>query len=449
MKLNSGWQLRSKFYINTKFWKMTNLFKWLTVAAFALSCSLTNTFAQSNSDVITALNEQLIPLKTLSTEADFTDLEKVKNILKGKAIIGIGEATHGTHEFFVFKHRMLEFLVKELGVKTIVIEADFAGTQLMNDFVVNGKGSAEQSIWSMGFSGTTQEFVDLANWLKSYNETQLPENKVQFYGCDMQYGTFAAKTIKNYLEQRNLLTPEMSIGLDAMNKFMPALTATEKTAIRNTVINLSSIRFADHDTAKNAMYKRDFTQLQQFVDYMDAQSKNFPAKQSDMRDKYMAENCEFIYNYTHHNKMMIWAHNEHIRKSAGSDGYHRMGILLAQAFNDKYYAMGFDFYSGKMRSFDTKLKKNVAVNLPSAKAESSGAIFSQCNTPNFIFDFKSACANLALNSFLNSKIQSSFFGAEFVAGQAAHYVTQKLADTFDAIIFIRETNASMDIKTPN
>lgn len=428
---------------------MINSIKWFAIAVIALNFTICHTYAQSNSNLITAINEQLIPLKTLSPDADFNDLERVKYILKDKAVIGIGENTHGAHEFFIFKHRMLELLIKEIGVKTIVIEADFAGTQLMNDFVVNGKGSAEKSIWSMGFTGTTQEFIDFANWIKTYNETQSPENKVRFYGCDMQYDVFAANTIRNYLLQHNSLTPEMNIGFDAMNKFMPALNSKEKAAIRNTVIAITNIRFADQDTGKNTLYKRDVRELQQFVDYMDAQSQMQPAKQSDMRDRYMAENCEWIYEHNLNNKMMIWAHNEHIRKSEGSDGFHRMGMFLSESWNDKYYAIGFDFYSGKMRSFDMKLKKNVAVDLSSAKEGSSGAIFAQCNTPNFILDFKNALADPVINSFLNRKIQSSFFGAAFVPGGTPHYVTHKLIETFDAIIFIREISASTDIKTLN
>ena len=427
---------------------MSSSIKWLAIAVFAFNFNIKHGYAQSNSNLITSINEKLIPLKTLSPDTDFNDFAKIKNIFDDKAVIGVGEATHGTHEFFVFKHRMLKFLVKEIGVKTLVLEADFAGTQMMNDFVVNGNGTAEQSIWSMGFSGTTQEFINLVNWLRSYNETQLPENKVRFYGCDMQYGVFAAKAIKNYLSQHNSLTPEMTMGFDAMNKFIPALTGKEKAAIRNTVIALAGIKFEDQDTAKNTLYGHDVRELQQFVDYMDGQSSTFPAKQSDIRDKYMAENCEWIYNYTQHNKMMIWAHNEHIRKSKGSDGFYRMGMYLSKSFLDKYYAMGFDFYSGKMRSFDMKLKKNVAVDLPPAKDGSSGAIFSKCNTPNFVLDFKTASADPIVNSFLNRKIQSSFFGAEFVPGQAPHYDTNKLAETFDAIIFIMETNASTDIKKP-
>ncbi len=102
---------------------MPRLFKHLSIASLFLFFAHSS-FAQA--DLTIALNQQLILLKTLEPGDGFGDLEKLKVILKDKPIIGIGEATHGTHEFFLFKHRMLQFLVKEMGVKTFVIEDDFA-----------------------------------------------------------------------------------------------------------------------------------------------------------------------------------------------------------------------------------------------------------------------------------------------------------------------------------
>lgn len=61
----------------------------------------------------TALKGAVIPLKTVKAENGFKDLEPLKTILKDKKIVAMGEATHGTKEFFQMKHRMLEFLVEK------------------------------------------------------------------------------------------------------------------------------------------------------------------------------------------------------------------------------------------------------------------------------------------------------------------------------------------------
>lgn len=173
---------------------------------------------------------------------------------------------------------------------------------------------------------------------------------------------------------------------------------------------------------------------------MNAKSSN---DENNVRDKYMAENVAWIYNHTNHNKMMIWAHNEHIGKVADNNKLQRMGMLLAELFKDQYYAFGFDFNSGKFSGGDPKTGRYVVSTIPYAKPGSSGALFAQCNTANFILDFKTASANPDINKFLNSKLTSIFIGASSLQGKAPHYSTHKLADTYDGIIFIRETSPSI------
>jgi erythromycin esterase len=222
---------------------MSKPYKYLLFALF-IFINIKNTCAQGQDDLVTALNQELIPLKMLTAGSGFDDLEKLKPLLKDKQVIGIGEATHGTHEFFVFKHRMLVFLVKEMGVKTFVIEGDFAGTQVLDDYVINGKGEVQNAIAGTGFGiWMTGEFVDMIDWLKDYNAAQPADNKVHVFGCDMQWGTFAVQSLKVYLDKTNQFTPEMAQGFEAFKKYMPALTNTEKSALRTSVKSLSKVEF--------------------------------------------------------------------------------------------------------------------------------------------------------------------------------------------------------------
>ena len=71
------------------------------------------------------LNERAIPLVSVKAGAGFDDLQPLKSVLKDVRVIGLGEATHGTREFFQFKHRMLEFLVQEMGYTVFAIEASY------------------------------------------------------------------------------------------------------------------------------------------------------------------------------------------------------------------------------------------------------------------------------------------------------------------------------------
>jgi erythromycin esterase len=406
--------------------------------------------AQHQALLTDAINNKLIPIKTLKPDGDFTDLQPLKEILKDKKIIGLGEATHGTHEFFVFKHHMLEFLVKEMGFKTFVIEASFTGTQTINDYVLYGKGNPYEGLSAMGFGiWMTDEFVQMAEWVKTYNQSQPIQNRVKFYGCDMQDGQTSTRLIKDYLTQSKQLTTEIEDGFKVMTKQWASITDDDKKGMKNTITLLKNIRLASADTDRVNLYNHDVRALEQFVIYINSNSKFYPSKSTEIRDWFMAENCAWIYNYTKCAKMMIWAHNEHVRKAKDNYNVTRMGMLLNAQFKDNYYAFGFGFGSGAIRAFDKDTGKYGSYDVPAINSSDNyDAAFARASSPDFILDLKTASADEGLKLFLNEQHYAYTVGAIFTDFKDTHrlLVRQKLAEAYDAIIFFRKTTAAIEIK---
>lgn len=153
-------------------------------------------------ELTTRLEENLIPLKTTKAENGFEDLMPLKEILKDKKIIGMGEATHGTAEFFEMKHRMFEFLVEEMGYRVFAIEAEFGGSQIVNEYILEGKGNVDKCLDAMQFwTWHTEEVADMIQWMKDYNENPENESKIKFYGYDMQNVDNSIKYVLDYLER--------------------------------------------------------------------------------------------------------------------------------------------------------------------------------------------------------------------------------------------------------
>jgi len=412
---------------------------------FIILINVSSVFAQSEDALVKAVNARLIPLRTVLPDTGFADMMALKPFIKDKQVFALGEATHGTSEFFSFKHRMLQFLVKEMGVRTFVIEGDFAGAQIMNDYVLHGKGDANKGLMGIGFGvWMTQEVVDMANWMKAYNATQTPDNKVTFWGCDMQWGATAMQALKAHLLPGNQFSPAMEEGLKVLNKYLIEISRSDKKILNTAIAELERISFNDVDTA---IYKHYITAIKQTAELLDSKSKIFPTRSSDVRDRYMAENCRWIYNYTGHKKMMIWAHNEHIVRAPGSYSYVRMGMHLSKVWKDDYYAMGFELFSGKMNSFDVRAGKAVTVTLPSAQPGFSSSIFAAANAPNFIIDLKMALNNPILNTYFHSKTGYYFIGAGYIPQKEPNVSTRVLANSYDAIIFIKETTPAKEIVT--
>jgi erythromycin esterase len=84
-------------------------------------------------------------------------------------IVGLGEATHGTHEFFTMDQRMLEFLVKQMGFTTLAFEnGNWDPTRPIDSYVLTGEGDARQLLFqAFNFSLRTQEILNVIAWIRA------------------------------------------------------------------------------------------------------------------------------------------------------------------------------------------------------------------------------------------------------------------------------------------
>src|SRR5262245_28688700 len=157
-------------------------------------------------DVIAWLKANAIPLATAEPGGDFKDLEPLRAVIGNARIVAMGEATHGTREFFQLKHRLIEYCVSQLGFTIIGFEAEYGTTLAVNDYVLDGKGSAADTVTGMGFSiWDTEEVLALVEWIRAWNASH--DRKVKFYGFDMQSSAASALHLLGYLER---VAPELA-----------------------------------------------------------------------------------------------------------------------------------------------------------------------------------------------------------------------------------------------
>src|SRR3989440_9052092 len=134
---------REEYFMSTK-----SLVQRCLCLLFLLSMSMSligcnQAPAPSKTDAVTTwIKLHAIPFNTITPSAPEQDLLPLKQIVGNASIVGLGEATHGTHEFFEMKHRLLEFLVEQMGFTTFAIEGDWDAGAQINDYVMTGKGNA-------------------------------------------------------------------------------------------------------------------------------------------------------------------------------------------------------------------------------------------------------------------------------------------------------------------
>lgn len=89
-------------------------------------------------------------------------------MIDGARIVALGEATHGTREFFKLKHRLVEFLVAEHGFTTFAIEANWPECEAAIEYVMNGVGDPAVALAGLHFwTWDTEEVLALIEWMRS------------------------------------------------------------------------------------------------------------------------------------------------------------------------------------------------------------------------------------------------------------------------------------------
>ena len=113
------------------------------------------------------------------------DLAELHDRFASATVIGLGEATHGSQEFFQRKDRLVRYLVRELGCRAVAFEVTAA--HAMDAYVVHGDGDAasalaERQIWPPKVTAAR----DLLDWLRSFDADRPVDDRVRMYGFDGQ-----------------------------------------------------------------------------------------------------------------------------------------------------------------------------------------------------------------------------------------------------------------------
>src|SRR5664279_2343903 len=122
-----------------------------TKLLYATFLSVTWSLAQSTAPVTEWVRGNAIRLTTVEAGHGFKDMEPLKKVVGNARIVSLGEATHGSREFFQLKHRILEFLATEMGFTIFSIEANMPEAYKLNDFVLKGEGDPATLIKGMYF----------------------------------------------------------------------------------------------------------------------------------------------------------------------------------------------------------------------------------------------------------------------------------------------------------
>lgn len=273
------------------------------------------------------------PLHTVELTSDTTDLAPLRSIAGLATIVALGDATHGTHEFFAVKLRIIDFLVRELGFDVVSLEAPYAISERINAYVKGGPGDARALLEEMRtrhlyFFWDVEEMLTLVEWMRSYNAHRGDRPPVEFAGADIYDAAGAAAEVIHYLG-----TVDPASAAEATIAY-----ACVERGERDGECQVSALGVRD------ALVERggEGRAYEDALHAADVVLQLFHLQALEPRERSMAENLLWIRDHRGSaRKVVHWGHQEHVGKVPSP--YTRgvtMGTIVSERLGRGYVAIG-------------------------------------------------------------------------------------------------------------
>ncbi|PSP69136.1 succinoglycan biosynthesis, partial [Halobacteriales archaeon QH_6_68_27] len=279
------------------------------------------------------LVERAVPLEGPDPTGDLGDLAPLEDTLADARVVGLGEATHGTREFFRLKHRLIRLLVERLEYRLVAMEANFAETLAIDEYVVHGRGDPREVLDGIRFwTWDTEEVLALLEWLRAFNEGRPVEDRVRFYGIDAQFTGASAEGLREFFAERDpALLDEHGEGLEVLVEERidvdwesidgggdDGATGETNERLERAERTVDAMRtwFDDRDLADDvvALHRQHVRALAGALAYKRGAQENDMRAAIEERDRAMAETLAWALAHFSHDRAAVWAHDKHLQR---------------------------------------------------------------------------------------------------------------------------------------
>jgi erythromycin esterase-like protein len=414
---------------------------------------------------IEILRERLHPLIGAAE-----DYDSLLDVIGDARVVLLGEASHGTHEFYHERARITRRLIEEKGFTTIAVEADWPDAYRLNRYI-RGMSEDESAQEALGdfqrfplWMWRNTDVVALAEWLRWHNGKQSPSRRVGFYGLDL-YSLFASiQAVLRYLDQAD---PEAArqartryacfdhFGEDSQAYGYAASFGARPSCEDEAVQQLVELqrRAAELASRDGRIPEDEFFYAEQNARLVknaeEYYRKMFRGRVSswNLRDRHMADTLEALVEHFDRKgmetKVVVWEHNSHVGDARatemGAGGEWNVGQLARERFGNATKLIGFSTYTGTVTAatdWDEPAERRwVRPGLAGSYEE----LFHEVGEPDFLLRLDKPVVREALRQPRIQRAIGVIYRPETERG--SHYFRTRLPDQFDVVIHMDETSA--------
>ena len=411
---------------------------------------------------------EAIPLRP----GDLLDYDPLLELIDDTRMVLIGEATHGTHEFYRERAQITKRLIEEKGFSAVAVEADFPDAYRVNRYVRGRDGDADASEALNGFKRFPQwmwrnaDVLGFVGWLRSYNDHLPPSReRVGFYGLDLYSLHASIEAVLAYLDK---IDPEGAhrarqryacfehFGPDAAAYGYAAglgIAESCEDAVVGQLVELHSRagelarldgRVARDDyffAEQNARLVKNAEQYYRTMCRSDVSSWN-------LRDRHMADTLAALESHLSESgnpaKIVVWEHNSHLGDARatqmGERGEWNVGQLARRRWKRDAMLIGMTTYAGTVTAATDWGGPAKRKRVRPALAGSFEDLFHKTGIERFILSMMPGGDSKGV---LRVPRLERAIGVIYrpETERASHYFHASLSDQFDAVIHIDESRA--------
>jgi erythromycin esterase-like protein len=401
------------------------------------------------------------------------EYDALLDLISDARVVLIGEASHGTHEFYRERAQITKRLIAERGFAAVAVEADWPDAYQINRYVRGEAGPSAAAIDALaGFQRfpiwmwRNADVLDFVGWLRAHNDT-LPraERKVGFYGLDLYSLHTSIAAVISYLEHVDPPAAQRARERYACLEYFGsdpqlygyATSLGEAETCEDEVVGqlvelqrrTAELLRGDGQLAEDAFFsaEQNARLAKNAEAYYRAMFRGRNASWN-LRDRHMAETLDALAAYLSRQgapaKLVVWAHNSHLGDARatemGERGELNVGQLVRERYGSASVSIGFSTYQGTVAAasdWDAPAElKQVRPALPG----SYEALFHGAGIAWFLLCLRDGGA---VAEGLRTRRLERAIGVIYrpTTERASHYFYAQLPDQFDAIIHIDTTRA--------
>jgi erythromycin esterase-like protein len=399
------------------------------------------------------------------------DYDGLISLIGDARFVLIGEASHGTHEFYFDRAQITKRLIAEKGFTVVAIEADWPDAYRVHRYVRRASTDSNADEALSGFRRfptwmwRNTVVVEFIEWLREFNAT-LDSKKAPagFYGMDLYSLHASIDAVLNYLNKvdpnaaararrryscfEHFSQEPQEYGYAATAGIMES--CEDEVVAQLTEIQRKAAEFLARDgqiAADEFFFAEQNARLVKNAEQYYRSMFRGRASSWNLRDRHMVETIEALaayFNGSRQPKAVIWAHNSHLGDARATEmskrGELNVGQLIRERFQQEAFLIGFTTHHGSVTAASDWGERAERKRVRPALHESYEDLFHGRGIEKFWIDLRgSGQAIESLQEWRLERAIGVIYRPE--TERLSHYLHARIAQQFDAIIHIDETRA--------